>query len=170
MDEDGGLVVGDRVEVKGKDLVGTIRFIGPTEFAPTGRWVGVELDEAKGKNNGVVQGRQYFRCPDNHGLFVRPGQVAVSTKPPPPPPQEGSATKKTSVLQRSSGGGTPKSSGLQPPRSKVCVCVCVCVCVHACVRACVCACVRVCVCACVCACVRACACVCVCVCVCVCAL
>ena len=120
MDDDGGLVVGDRVEVKGKDLVGTIRFIGPTDFAPTGRWVGVELDEAKGKNNGLIQGKQYFHCPDNHGLFVRPGQVVVTTKPP-PLPQEGSATKKTSVQQRSSGGGsgTPKPSGLQPPRSKV---------------------------------------------------
>lgn len=120
MDDDGGLVVGDRVEVKGKDLVGTIRFIGPTDFAPTGRWVGVELDEAKGKNNGLIQGKQYFHCPDNHGLFVRPGQVVVTTKPP-PPPQEGSATKKTSGQQRSSGGGsgTPKLSGLQPPRSKV---------------------------------------------------
>ena len=130
MDEDGGLVVGDRVEVKGKDLVGTVRFIGPTDFAPTGRWVGVELDEAKGKNNGVVQGKQYFHCPDNHGLFVRPGQVVFTTKPPPPSSHEGSATKKTSGLQRSSGGGgsgTPKASGLQPPRSKVCVCVCVCV-------------------------------------------
>ena len=120
MDDDGGLVVGDRVEVKGKDLVGTIRFIGPTDFAPTGRWVGVELDEAKGKNNGLIQGKQYFHCPDNHGLFVRPGQVVWTTKPP-PPPQEGSATKKTSGQQRSSGGGsgTPKLSGLQPPRSKV---------------------------------------------------
>ena len=45
-------------------------------FAP-GKWVGVELDEALGKNNGVVQGRTYFNCRDNHGIFVRQQQLQV---------------------------------------------------------------------------------------------
>ena len=34
-------------------VAGTIRFIGVTQFAE-GTWLGVELDEAKGKNNGTV--------------------------------------------------------------------------------------------------------------------
>ena len=32
---------------------------------------GVELDEPHGKNDGSVQGVSYFRCPSNHGIFVR---------------------------------------------------------------------------------------------------
>lgn len=44
-------------------------------FFKTGKWVGVVLDEAKGKNNGTVQGKTYFTCPDDHGIFVRQSQV-----------------------------------------------------------------------------------------------
>ena len=46
-------------------------------FAP-GKWVGVELDEPKGKNNGVVQGKTYFQARENYGLFVRHNQLLVS--------------------------------------------------------------------------------------------
>ena len=41
--------------------VGFIRFLGETEFA-AGFWVGVELDEPRGKNHGVVNGKKYFNC------------------------------------------------------------------------------------------------------------
>ena len=41
----------------------------------TGKWIGVILDEANGKNNGTVQGKKYFSCDDNHGMFVRQTQV-----------------------------------------------------------------------------------------------
>ena len=46
-------------------------------FAP-GKWIGVELSEEKGKNNGSVQGKAYFTCPDRHGLFVRQNQLQAS--------------------------------------------------------------------------------------------
>ncbi|KAI5121836.1 hypothetical protein M0805_003270 [Coniferiporia weirii] len=55
---------------------GTVRFSGPTEFAP-GRWIGIELQEPKGKNNGIVQDIQYFKCNMPYGVFVRPSQVKV---------------------------------------------------------------------------------------------
>lgn len=68
--------VGSRALVKDKNLEGTVRFIGTTTFAP-GKWIGIELDDAKGKNNGLIQGKAYFQCPDNHGLMVRQNQLQV---------------------------------------------------------------------------------------------
>lgn len=52
--------VGQRVEVTGKDVRGVVAFVGGALFAP-GKWVGVVLDEAKGKNNGTVKGKSYFQ-------------------------------------------------------------------------------------------------------------
>lgn len=62
--------IGQQVSVR--DDIGTVRYIGPTEFAP-GTWVGVELEEPKGKNDGSVQGTEYFKCKrnGNYGVFVR---------------------------------------------------------------------------------------------------
>lgn len=68
------LKVGARAQVQGK--IGQIRFVGTTSFQ-TGKWVGIELDEPQGKNSGVVQGKRYFECRTNHGVFVRPSQVKV---------------------------------------------------------------------------------------------
>ncbi|KAH6911162.1 dynactin [Coprinopsis sp. MPI-PUGE-AT-0042] len=57
---------------------GVVRFVGATSFQ-VGKWVGIELDEANGKNDGSVQGIPYFTCEPNHGVFVRPSQIkAVS--------------------------------------------------------------------------------------------
>ena len=62
--------VGDRV-LANERLLGRVNFIGKTQFA-AGEWVGISLDHPDGKNNGSVQGVQYFRCPRNHGLFTQP--------------------------------------------------------------------------------------------------
>uniref|UniRef100_A0A7N8XFY0 Dynactin subunit 1 n=1 Tax=Mastacembelus armatus TaxID=205130 RepID=A0A7N8XFY0_9TELE len=63
------------LEVTGKGQRGTVAYIGATLFA-SGKWVGVILDEPKGKNDGTVQGKRYFTCEENHGIFVRQSQVS----------------------------------------------------------------------------------------------
>ncbi|XP_035206506.1 dynactin subunit 1-like [Stegodyphus dumicola] len=68
--------IGSRVLVLGKDLKGTVAFIGYTKFS-AGKWFGVVLDEPKGKNNGCIDGIKYFCCPDQSGLFVRETQLQV---------------------------------------------------------------------------------------------
>ncbi|KAM3857819.1 dynactin subunit 1-like [Diretmus argenteus] len=68
--------VGSVVEVIGKGQRGTVAYVGATLFA-SGKWVGVILDEAKGKNDGTVQGKRYFTCEENHGIFVRQSQLQV---------------------------------------------------------------------------------------------
>ena len=41
------------------DMHGTVRFVGNTRF-DTGVFIGVELEEPSGKNDGSVDGVQYF--------------------------------------------------------------------------------------------------------------
>ncbi|XP_078588246.1 dynactin subunit 1-like isoform X47 [Branchiostoma floridae x Branchiostoma japonicum] len=94
--------VGMRVEVAGKGLVGTVAYVGTTMFA-SGKWVGVVLDEKKGKNNGTVQGKKYFNCDDGYGIFVRQSQLNVledqsggsASTPSTPSQEEKSVSKRT---------------------------------------------------------------------------
>ncbi|XP_039762314.1 dynactin subunit 1 isoform X3 [Pararge aegeria] len=70
------LTLGQRVIVVGKEVKGSIAYVGYPTFA-TGKWIGIILDEAKGKNNGTVRGHAYFRCEDNYGVFVRQTQIQL---------------------------------------------------------------------------------------------
>ncbi|PIA18827.1 hypothetical protein COEREDRAFT_79388 [Coemansia reversa NRRL 1564] len=76
--------VGNRCEVSipGYDISrrGTVRFVGKTSFR-AGYWIGVEYDEPVGRNDGSVAGHTYFKCPSNHGSFVRPDKVKVGDYP-----------------------------------------------------------------------------------------
>ncbi|TRY59963.1 hypothetical protein DNTS_012426, partial [Danionella cerebrum] len=79
MSSDGGgrpVKVGSLVEVIGKGHRGIVGYIGNTLFA-SGKWVGVILEEPKGKNDGTVQGKRYFTCQENHGIFVRQSQIQL---------------------------------------------------------------------------------------------
>ncbi|KAK0073516.1 hypothetical protein PV325_009596, partial [Microctonus aethiopoides] len=68
--------IGARVEIAGKDCQGYIAYIGYPGFA-SGKWIGVILDEPKGKNNGAIKGQVYFKCPENCGMFVRQSQLII---------------------------------------------------------------------------------------------
>ncbi|KAK3741300.1 hypothetical protein RRG08_034345 [Elysia crispata] len=97
--------VGTRVEVVGKGVIGTVAYIGTTVFS-SGKWIGVILDEAKGKNNGTVQGKTYFSCADEHGIFVRQSQIT---------PLENQEPK---AGAQPSAAATPRPSGLRAPSSR----------------------------------------------------
>jgi tubulin-folding cofactor B len=55
---------------------GFVRFIGATKFA-SGVWVGVELEEFYGKNDGALKGIRYFRCAEDKGVFVKPDKLSL---------------------------------------------------------------------------------------------
>ena len=70
-----GLQVGQRVLVGGA-VAGVVRFVGGVHFT-SGIFIGVELDEGKGKNDGSFDGVRYFDCPEGHGLFAPPSIVSL---------------------------------------------------------------------------------------------
>nr|XP_036865298.1 CAP-Gly domain-containing linker protein 4 [Manis javanica]XP_036865299.1 CAP-Gly domain-containing linker protein 4 [Manis javanica]XP_036865300.1 CAP-Gly domain-containing linker protein 4 [Manis javanica]XP_036865301.1 CAP-Gly domain-containing linker protein 4 [Manis javanica]XP_036865302.1 CAP-Gly domain-containing linker protein 4 [Manis javanica]XP_036865303.1 CAP-Gly domain-containing linker protein 4 [Manis javanica]XP_036865304.1 CAP-Gly domain-containing linker protein 4 [Manis len=65
---------GSQVLLTSSSEMGTVRYVGPTDFAP-GIWLGLELRTAKGKNDGAVGDRRYFTCKPSHGVLVRPSRV-----------------------------------------------------------------------------------------------
>uniref|UniRef100_A0A8D0AA80 Dynactin subunit 1 n=1 Tax=Sander lucioperca TaxID=283035 RepID=A0A8D0AA80_SANLU len=107
--------IGSTVEVIGKGQRGTVAYIGATLFA-SGKWVGVILDEAKGKNDGTVQGKRYFACEENHGIFVRQSQLHVvedgSSATSPDTPESGIAKI---PRQKGEGSRFKLSSCFSPP-------------------------------------------------------
>ncbi|GBG25854.1 Zinc finger C2HC domain-containing protein 1C [Hondaea fermentalgiana] len=59
---------------------GTVRYVGRVGELYPGYWIGLELDEIKGHNDGSVEGARYFKCETGKGLFLRPSKL---TKNPP---------------------------------------------------------------------------------------
>ena len=67
--------VGDTVEIN-DGRIAVVRFCGPTHFA-TGEWVGVELEDLSGKNDGSVKDVYYFECEMGRGMFLRPAALTL---------------------------------------------------------------------------------------------
>jgi len=119
----------------------TVRFIGTTHFA-VGDWIGVELDDATGKNDGQVQGERYFQCEPGFGMFIRPTAVASVLQQPsreskqsarPAPAAAagrqsavGAGARKPGALpattvkrQSTNATGTPTPAPRMPPRTSI---------------------------------------------------
>ncbi|EXJ94959.1 hypothetical protein A1O1_00077 [Capronia coronata CBS 617.96] len=74
---------------------GTVRYIGPLHIA-AGEWLGLELPDNTGKNDGSVKGQRYFQCAPGFGIFVRRESAVKVVKQPsqgPRPSGNGSLTK-----------------------------------------------------------------------------
>lgn len=56
---------------------GVVRFVGTTSFKE-GKWLGIELDDANGKNDGSIEGIRYFTCRKGYGVFIRPSQIKAT--------------------------------------------------------------------------------------------
>ncbi|KAM3084378.1 hypothetical protein ACMFMF_001737 [Clarireedia jacksonii] len=105
------LRIGQTVEV-GDGAIGIVRYIGQPSFAP-GDWVGVELEDGGGKNDGSVKGERYFECEMGRGMFVRPAVISIIDQPAPPPPKP-APTKRQPGRQSSVSGpsGTRRTSSV----------------------------------------------------------
>ena len=80
---DKDIKINDRCEIgtNNNKHRGKVVFIGKTNFDKKGIWIGIELDEPYGDNNGTVKNKQYFKCQDKYGKFVRPDQIKVGDYP-----------------------------------------------------------------------------------------
>lgn len=109
---------GQKIELN--DLrIGVVRYVGTTSFQ-TGEWVGVELEQASGKNDGSVQGKRYFECRPGHGIFCRAtgiNRVLEEAKPKAKPAANGAPTKgRPSSIQGPSNGARRQTLQQDPAR------------------------------------------------------
>jgi len=72
--------VGDRVKLK-DGLLGVVRFMGEIK-GKKGVFYGVELDDAKGKNDGSVNKVAYFKCKAKKGVFTTKAKIAKTNSKP----------------------------------------------------------------------------------------
>ncbi|KAI0100699.1 CAP-Gly domain-containing protein [Hypoxylon sp. NC0597] len=85
---------------------GVVRYVGQAHFAP-GEWVGVELEDDSGKNDGAVQGERYFDCDPGKGMFVRPATVTILQEASTPAPRTAAPIRRGS--RTSTVTGRPSS-------------------------------------------------------------
>ncbi|KIY32706.1 hypothetical protein I305_04864 [Cryptococcus gattii E566] len=108
--------VGERVRISSMGYEGVLRFYGTTEFKE-GVWAGVELEggfKGKGKNDGTVEGVQYFSCPPKCGIFVTAVKLSPPTTGTSRPASVASSYRSTASYSLS-GRATPSISGRATP-------------------------------------------------------
>ncbi|KAL0062077.1 hypothetical protein AAF712_011077 [Marasmius tenuissimus] len=97
--------VGDAVRIESLGFEGILQFVGDIE-GKQGLWAGVELSggfAGKGKNDGSVAGKQYFKCPPKCGVFVATTKLS-------PPTVSHPGARPSSVASSRGGRTTPSFS------------------------------------------------------------
>ncbi|CAK5265340.1 unnamed protein product [Mycena citricolor] len=105
--------LGDNVRIESLGFEGILRYLGGIDDKP-GVWAGVELSGGfygKGKNEGSVNGKQYFSCPPKCGVFVASTKLSAPTVGP------GAISRPSSVASSRGGRNTPSISGRTTPSS-----------------------------------------------------
>ncbi|KZT62068.1 hypothetical protein CALCODRAFT_505884 [Calocera cornea HHB12733] len=88
--------VGDRVRLESKGWEGTLRYLGEVHFRD-GLWAGVELlpgFSGKGKNDGSVEGKRYFHCRPNMGVFISADKLSTPAPTYARPPSSASVSSR----------------------------------------------------------------------------
>ena len=58
--------------------IGVCRFKGRTAFGKSSEdWIGIVVEWGKGKHNGTVNGKTYFRCRDGQGAMVKTERILI---------------------------------------------------------------------------------------------
>ncbi|KAH8828368.1 hypothetical protein DL96DRAFT_1815613 [Flagelloscypha sp. PMI_526] len=105
--------VGDDVRIESLGYEGRLQYVGEIDGKP-GTWAGVELSggfHGKGKNDGSVNGKQYFTCPPKCGVFVSFNKLSAATV--------GSSYRPSSVASSYGGRSTPSVTGRATPSSSL---------------------------------------------------
>lgn len=93
---------------------GIVRYAGGTHFS-SGEWIGLELEEPYGKNDGSVKGERYFECEMDYGMFVRPVVVSEILERPPEPAAKGDSGNGAPARARAQTGVAAGSAGTKKP-------------------------------------------------------
>ena len=111
---------GDRVLVDPGSRRAEVRFVGKIPEIALGYWIGVQYDEAVGKNDGSVKGHRCFECAAEYGGFLRPDHIRADPDPPARKPrrveeEEGVASATAGQTTAASADGkTRKKRGQMP--------------------------------------------------------
>ncbi|KAF8135507.1 hypothetical protein EV363DRAFT_797597 [Boletus edulis] len=103
--------VGDNVRIESLGYEGTLRYVGEIDRKP-GLWAGVELSggfSGKGKNDGSVNGKRYFACPPNCGVFVAATKLSPPTVGPNCRPLSVASSRGDRITSSVSGRVTPSA-------------------------------------------------------------
>eukprot|EP01084_Bolivina_argentea_P246303 412235_1 len=58
--------------------IGICKFKGRTDFGKSSEtWIGIVVEYGKGKQNGRIDGKTYFRCDAGKGIMVKPKRILI---------------------------------------------------------------------------------------------
>jgi hypothetical protein len=107
--------LGEKIYLHGLKKWGTVRYFGDALFSD-GKWIGVELLEEIGRNDGTVQGHRYFTCKPKHGVFVRPSNCSKVSAPISTPSRPSPTTPNVKMNRNPNRASLPNEQSLSAPR------------------------------------------------------